>query len=71
VTVTRRVAEVTPNVSGQITAVSVKPNALVKTGDVLFQIDPAPFQYRVLQLEASLAGARQQAEIHRCRLCRD
>jgi multidrug resistance efflux pump len=41
------VAEVTPNVSGQITAVSIKPNALVKTGDVLFQIDPARFQYRV------------------------
>jgi multidrug resistance efflux pump len=46
-TVTGRVAEVTPNVSGQITAVSIKPNALVKTGDVLFQIDPARFQYRV------------------------
>jgi multidrug resistance efflux pump len=62
-TVTGRVVEVTPNVSGQITAIPVKPNVLVKTGDVLFQIDPAPFQYKVSQLEASLAGARQQVEI--------
>jgi multidrug resistance efflux pump len=62
-TVTGRVVEVTPNVSGQITAIPVKPNVLVKTGDVLFQIDPAPFQYKVSQLEASLAAARQQVEI--------
>ena len=62
-TVTGRVVEVTPNVSGQITAIPVKPNVPVKTGEVLFQIDPAPFQYKVRQLEASLAGARQQVEI--------
>ena len=30
---------------------------------MLFQIDPAPFQYKVTQLQASLAGAKQQAEI--------
>jgi multidrug resistance efflux pump len=58
-TVTGRVVQVTPNVSGQITDIPVKPNVLVKTGDVLFQIEPAPFQYKVSQLEASLAGARQ------------
>src|SRR6266545_3747190 len=63
VTVTGRVVEVTPNVTGQIVAIPVKPNVPVKTGDVLFQIDPAPFQYKVAQLKASLAGARQQAEI--------
>jgi multidrug resistance efflux pump len=63
VTVTGRVVEVTPNVTGQIVAIPVKPNAPVKTNDVLFQIDPAPFQYKVSQLQASLAAARQQAEI--------
>jgi multidrug resistance efflux pump len=62
-TVTGRVVEVTPNVSGQITAIPVKPNVPAKKGDVLFQIDPAPFRYKVSQLEASLAGARQQTEI--------
>jgi len=63
VTVAGRVVEVTPNVTGQIIAIPVKPNVPVKTGEVLFQIDPAPFQYKVAQLKASLAGARQQAEI--------
>src|SRR5216684_1137560 len=57
VTVTGRVVEVTPNVTGQIVAIPVKAN------DVLFQIDPAPFQYKVSQLQASLAAAKQQTEI--------
>ncbi|WP_247395415.1 MULTISPECIES: biotin/lipoyl-binding protein [unclassified Bradyrhizobium] len=63
VTVTGRVAEVTPNVTGQIVAMPVKPNVPVKRDDVLFQIDPAPFQYKVTQLQASLAAARQQTNI--------
>src|SRR6266481_1987993 len=63
VTVAGRVVEVTPNVTGQIIAIPVKTNVPVKSGDILFQIDPAPFQYKVAQLKASLAGARQQAEI--------
>ena len=61
VTVTGRVIEVTPNVSGQIIAIPVKPNVAVKTGDVLFQIDPDPFRFKVKQLKASLAAAQQQA----------
>jgi multidrug resistance efflux pump len=44
-------------------AIPVKPNVPVKANDVLFQIDPAPFQYKVAQLQASLAGAKQQVEI--------
>jgi multidrug resistance efflux pump len=63
VTVTGRVVEVTPNVTGQIVAIPVRPNVPVKTNDVLFQIDPAPFQYKVSQLRASLAAAKQQTEI--------
>ncbi|UPK25781.1 HlyD family secretion protein [Bradyrhizobium sp. 195] len=63
VTVTGRVVEVTPNVTGQIVAIPVKPNVPVKKDDVLFQIDPAPFQYKVSQLQASLAAAKQQTEI--------
>jgi multidrug resistance efflux pump len=35
----------------------------VKRDDVLFQIDPAPFQYKVTQLQASLAAAKQQTTI--------
>jgi multidrug resistance efflux pump len=63
VTVTGRVVEVTPNVTGQIVAIPVRPNVPAKANDVLFQIDPAPFQYKVSQLQASLAAARQQTEI--------
>jgi multidrug resistance efflux pump len=63
VTVTGRVVEVTPNVTDQVIAIPVKPNVLVKTGDVLFQIDPAPYQSRVTQLRASLAAAKQQTQI--------
>src|SRR6266481_5181106 len=63
VTVTGKVVEVTPNVTGQIVAIPVETNVLVKTGDVLFQIDPAPFQYKVTQLQASLAAAKQNTEI--------
>ncbi|MGE9009950.1 HlyD family secretion protein [Leptospira interrogans] len=63
VTVTGRVVEVTPNVSGQIVAIPVKPNVPVKTGDVLFQIDTAPFQFKVDHLRAALAAAQQQTQI--------
>ena len=63
VTVTGRVAEVTPNVTGQIVSIPVKTNVKVKANDVLFQIDPAPFQYKVSQLQASLAAAKQQTDI--------
>ena len=49
VTVAGRVVEVTPNVTGEVIAIPVKPNVPVKLGEVLFQIDPAPFQYKVAQ----------------------
>jgi len=58
-----KAVEVTPNVTGQIVAIPVKTNVPVKTGDVLFQIDPTPFRYKLAQLQASLAAARQQTEI--------
>lgn len=63
VTVTGRVVEVAPNVSGEVIAIPVKSNVTVKTGEVLFQIDPAPFQYKVSQLRASLAAAQQQTKV--------
>jgi multidrug resistance efflux pump len=63
VTVAGRVVEITPNVTGQVIAIPVKPNVPLKTGDVLFQIDPAPFQHKVTQMQASLAAAKQQTEI--------
>ena len=61
-TVVSRVTEVTPNVSGQVIDIPVKLNVPVKAGTVLFRIDPAPFQYKVQNLEASLAQANQQVK---------
>jgi multidrug resistance efflux pump len=55
-----RVVEVTPNVSGQVVAIPVKTNVPVKAGAVLFQIDLKPFQFKVNQLEASLAQAQHR-----------
>lgn len=49
-----RVVEMTPNVSGQITVISVKPNELVKANTVLFKIDPAPYDAQVRAVEAQL-----------------
>jgi len=57
-----RVVEVTPNVAGQVTDVDVQPNVLVKAGAILFQIERAPYEYKVKQLQAALAEARQKVE---------
>ncbi|KLT69404.1 multidrug transporter [Flavobacterium sp. ABG] len=46
--------EVVPAVSGQVTEVPVQPNAHVKKGDVLFRIDPTPFENELKNLEANL-----------------
>ncbi len=54
VAVIGRVVEVTPNVSGQITDVPVQSNKLVKAGDVLFKIDPTPYDAQVRTLDAQL-----------------
>jgi multidrug resistance efflux pump len=57
-----RVAELAPNVSGQVIDIPVKPNVPLTAGTVLFQIDPTPFQYKVSQLEAALVQSQQQTK---------
>ncbi|MGZ8156857.1 MAG: HlyD family secretion protein [Burkholderiales bacterium] len=52
------VVQVVPRVTGRVTEVPVEPNRLVKKGQVLFRIDPVPFQNAVKQLEAKLVEAR-------------
>lgn len=46
-----------PNVKGRVVEVPVQPNAPLKQGDVLFKIDPTPYQYVVDQKKALLAEA--------------
>jgi len=53
--------EVRPRVSGQIDQVAFTEGAQVKKGDMLFQIDPRPFQAEVRRLEAQLQQARATA----------
>ncbi|KAF1072276.1 MAG: Efflux pump periplasmic linker BepF [Pseudomonas citronellolis] len=50
--------ELRPRVSGYIDKVTFREGALVKKGDLLFQIDPRPFQAEVHRLEAQLQQAR-------------
>jgi multidrug resistance efflux pump len=42
---------------GRVVDVPVEPNKPVKTGEVLFKVDPRPFQYEVDRLQAALAAA--------------
>ncbi|MEO6218238.1 MAG: HlyD family secretion protein [Sphingomonas sp.] len=51
---------VSPDVGGRIVAVNVRENQRVKKGDVLFRIDPVPFQIALDQANAALAAARVQ-----------
>jgi multidrug resistance efflux pump len=50
---------IVPAVSGVVVEVPVKANTVLKTGDVLFRIDPAPFENAVKAKEAALAAAVQ------------
>ncbi|MCY1278283.1 Inner membrane protein YiaV [compost metagenome] len=49
---------VIPVVSGQVIDVPVKGNQPLQQGDVLFRIDPTPFENRVKSLKAQLVSAR-------------
>ena len=49
---------ITPDVSGKIIKVAVKEGQQVSTGDVMFQIDPVPFQLAVAQARAKLDDAK-------------
>jgi membrane fusion protein (multidrug efflux system) len=54
------IVSVTAQVTGPAIEVDVKNGDHVKRGDVLFRIDPAPFQVALEQAEAQLAAARLQ-----------
>lgn len=50
--------DIRPRVSGYIDRVSFREGSLVKKGDLLFQIDPRPFEAEVKRLQAQLQQAR-------------
>jgi len=55
------VTQVTPQVRGRIIEVPVEGNTPLREGDVLFQIDSAPYKLEVERLEARLAGMNAEA----------
>jgi multidrug resistance efflux pump len=65
VQVVKYVVQIVPRVPGRVIDVPVEPNRLVRKGDVLFRIDPRPFQYEVDRLEAQLASTAAGVQAQR------
>jgi membrane fusion protein, multidrug efflux system len=53
---------VNARVAGQVVEIAVKDNQRVRTGQLLFRIDPEPYQIAVDQAEAQLGSARLQID---------
>ena len=52
---------VSAEVGGQIVAVMVREGQQVKAGEVLFVVDPAPYQIQIAQADAAIASAQANA----------
>ena len=57
-----QVIQITPRVSGPIVKLSVTDNQFVKTGDLLFEIDPRTFEADLEQARADLDNTRDEIE---------
>jgi hypothetical protein len=68
VRVIKYVINVVPQVRGRVIEVPVEPNRLVRKGDVLFRIDPTPYQNEVRSLEARLSSNQAQLTVERNRV---
>lgn len=62
--------DIRSRVSGFITAVNFKPGSKVKKGDVLFVVDPRPYQAEATRAQAAVASARAKADLARRELAR-
>ncbi|MGH8807129.1 MAG: efflux RND transporter periplasmic adaptor subunit [Noviherbaspirillum sp.] len=62
--------EIRPRVSGFIASVNFKPGAEVKKGDVLFVIDPRPYEAEASRAEAAALAARAKADLAKVELAR-
>jgi membrane fusion protein, multidrug efflux system len=56
-------AEIRPQVAGRITQIRFKDGQEVKAGDVLFVVDPRPYQAAVAKAAADLASAANSARL--------
>jgi RND family efflux transporter MFP subunit len=62
VIVGRQSVAIVPNVAGEVIDVPVQPNTPLKAGDILFRIDPVPYEAQVHQIEAQLKLAKINLE---------
>ncbi len=53
---------ITPDVAGTVVEVPVQANVPVKKGDVLFKLDPRPYEYDIENYTAQLAAAKPDLE---------
>lgn len=53
---------IVPAVKGHVISVAAKPNQKLNKGDILFEIDPKPYQFKVNELQAKLAASQQKAK---------
>ncbi len=57
-----QIIQVAPRVTGMVTKIHVKDNQKVKTGDLLFEIDPSQYQLKVKQAKARLQRTLEVAK---------
>jgi len=57
-----QVIQVAPRVTGMVTKIYVEDNQKVKTGDLLFEIDPSQYQLKLKQAEARLQRTLESAK---------
>ena len=57
-----QVIQVTPRVNGMVTKIHVVDNQKVKTGDLLFEIDPSQYEVKLKQAEARLQRTNEAAK---------
>jgi multidrug resistance efflux pump len=68
VRVVKYVVPIVSQVRGRVISVPVENNRPVKKGDVLFEVDPTPFQNEVNSLDAQLAAANARVNADREKL---
>jgi len=56
------VVQIAPQVEGRVIEVKASNNQSVNKGDVLFRIDPRPYEYTVAQLRAELVQTQQEID---------
>ncbi len=57
-----QVIQITPRVNGMVVKIHVVDNQKVKTGDLLFEIDPSQYQVKLNQAEARLQRTKEAAK---------